>query len=147
MLSAYITRARIARIVFALATGTLVLLLCMLYDWSGWLILAGICAMTIFMVTRPAVHAVGEHEKVLPQASRILAQQGQVQQIVGEVQQTPLLFPFPDTPMPATPLVRVLETIDLSSTNVEHFLDIKNQAPPRSTEVQQERGADQPMHD
>ncbi len=24
--------------------------------------------------------------------------------------------------MPATPLIRVLETIDLSSTNVEHFL-------------------------
>ncbi len=28
-------------------------------------------------------------------------------------------------PVPPTPLVRVLETIDLSSTNVEHFLDIK----------------------
>jgi len=30
---------------------------------------------------------------------------------------------FPDTPMPATPLIRVLETIDLSSSNVEHFLE------------------------
>jgi len=32
----------------------------------------------------------------------------------------------PETPVPAipsTPLVRVLETIDLSSTNVEHFLE------------------------
>jgi hypothetical protein len=28
-------------------------------------------------------------------------------------------------PVPPTPLIRVLETIDLSSTNVEHFLDIK----------------------
>lgn len=41
--------------------------------------------------------------------------------------QAPALFSFPDTPMPATPLVRVLETIDLSSTNVKHFLDIKSQ--------------------
>jgi hypothetical protein len=30
---------------------------------------------------------------------------------------------FPTTPMPATPVIRVLETIDLSSTDIEHFLD------------------------
>jgi hypothetical protein len=35
----------------------------------------------------------------------------------------PALLHFPDTPMPATPLVRVLDTIDLSSGEVEHFLD------------------------
>ncbi len=29
----------------------------------------------------------------------------------------------PQTPMPSTPLVRVLETLDLSQSNVEHFLD------------------------
>ncbi len=29
----------------------------------------------------------------------------------------------PETPMPEVPLVRVLETFDLSATNVEHFLD------------------------
>jgi hypothetical protein len=41
--------------------------------------------------------------------------------------QLPTLLPFPDTPVPvsATPLIRVLETIDLSSTNVKHFLDIR----------------------
>lgn len=39
---------------------------------------------------------------------------------------------FPATPMPPTPLVRVLETIDLSSTNVEHFLETKQQQEPRS---------------
>ena len=30
---------------------------------------------------------------------------------------------FPETPMPTTPLVRELETFDLSQTNVEHFLN------------------------
>lgn len=30
---------------------------------------------------------------------------------------------FPATPIPPTPFVRILETIDLSSTNVEHFLE------------------------
>ena len=33
--------------------------------------------------------------------------------------------PAPETPMPEAPLFRVLETFDLSSTNVEHFLDSK----------------------
>ena len=31
-------------------------------------------------------------------------------------------IPFPTTPMPLTPAIRVLETIDLSSTDIEHFL-------------------------
>jgi hypothetical protein len=42
---------------------------------------------------------------------------------------------FPATPMPSTPLVRILETIDLSSTNVEHFLEgaqASDQQIPRS---------------
>lgn len=30
---------------------------------------------------------------------------------------------FPITPMPDAPLVRVLETVDLSSSGIEHFLD------------------------
>ncbi len=54
-------------------------------------------------------------------------------------QQQPAIptLPFPDTPMPATPLIRVLETIDLSSTNVEHFLTIKNQPPSASSTEKQ----------
>ncbi len=63
----------------------------------------------------------------------------------------PTSQPFPETPLPnfslrsgsfsgyrpdeanevavpPTPLIRVLETIDLSSTNIEHFLDIKTQS-------------------
>jgi len=33
--------------------------------------------------------------------------------------------PAPETPMPEAPLIRVLETFDLSSSNIEHFLDSK----------------------
>lgn len=41
----------------------------------------------------------------------------------GMVEPVPLVFP--DTPVPVfpTPRVRVLETVDLSATNVEHFID------------------------
>ena len=46
---------------------------------------------------------------------------------------------FPDTPMPATPLIRVLETIDLSSTDVEHFLELTEQTHrPEATPPPQE---------
>ena len=33
--------------------------------------------------------------------------------------------PAPETPMPEAPMVRILETFDLSATDVEHFLDSK----------------------
>lgn len=35
----------------------------------------------------------------------------------------PVMRRAPETPMPAAPLVRILETYDLSQTDVEHFLD------------------------
>ncbi len=33
--------------------------------------------------------------------------------------------PAPETPMPEAPRIRILETFDLSATDVEHFLDSK----------------------
>lgn len=44
----------------------------------------------------------------------------------GSIQSTPriALEADPETPLPASPLVRVLETIDLSTCPVEHFLDV-----------------------
>ena len=61
--------------------------------------------------------------------------QGSGKPSIQQPQQTPQTFKsFPgiptslrrsfDTPMPRTPLVRELETYDLSQTNVEHFLDL-----------------------
>jgi hypothetical protein len=44
---------------------------------------------------------------------------------------------FPETPMPATPLIRVLETIDLSSTSVEHFLEEEKQTSGEMPIVQE----------
>jgi len=43
--------------------------------------------------------------------------------------------PAPETPMPEAPLIRVLETFDLSSSNIEHFIDSKTdlKAVPNST--------------
>jgi hypothetical protein len=53
-------------------------------------------------------------------ATSPIAEDGQTSQH----QQPDSAIPFPTTPMPATPVIRVLDTIDLSSTNIEHFLDL-----------------------
>ncbi len=45
--------------------------------------------------------------------------------LVQQKQPMWLAQPAPETPMPEAPMFRVLETFDLSSTNVEHFLDSK----------------------
>ena len=47
------------------------------------------------------------------------------QRTVSQVQPLWQEQPAPETPMPEAPLIRVLETFDLSSTDVEHFLDSK----------------------
>ena len=44
--------------------------------------------------------------------------------------------PAPETPMPDAPHIRVLETYDLSSSNIKHFIDSKTdlKAIPSSTQ-------------
>ena len=44
--------------------------------------------------------------------------------------------PAPETPMPDDPHIRVLETYDLSSSNIKHFIDSKTDltAIPSSTQ-------------
>jgi hypothetical protein len=43
---------------------------------------------------------------------------------------------FPSTPIPPTPLVRVLETIDLSTTSVEHFLSLNQTSDQQVPQAQ-----------
>jgi hypothetical protein len=52
---------------------------------------------------------------------------------------------FPTTPMPSTPLVRVLETIDLSTTNIEHFLDAEQPIAQNIPLSQSEDASDLPV--
>jgi hypothetical protein len=66
--------------------------------------------------------------------------------IVASLPPVPVTRPlFPATPMPSTPLVRVLETIDLSSTNIEHFLDTNQPSEPNVPRSQLELPSDIPV--
>jgi hypothetical protein len=65
--------------------------------------------------------------------------------VVASLPPVPVTRPlFPATPMPSTPLVRVLETIDLSSTDIEHFLDINQPAAQNMPDSQLELSSDVP---
>lgn len=96
----------------ALVTGGIILALYMLYLWSVWLLLAVIVAVTCITTFR-----------LLFDEPRIVhTELPLVVSLDEELPQTVPSLEFPDTPMPSTPLIRVLETIDLSSSDIEHFI-------------------------
>lgn len=96
----------------ALVTGSIMIAIFMLYQWSAWLLLAVICTITCFATFQ-----------LLFEEPRVThTEQPLTVSLDMEQPQTAPSFDFPDTPMPSTPLVRVLETIDLSSSDIEHFI-------------------------
>ena len=97
----------------------IVLVLYMLYQWSVWLVLAVIMAITCSITFRLLFD---EPRIVRIEQPLVVALDTEESYIAGEQSQTAPSFEFPDTPMPSTPLVRVLETIDLSSSDIEHFI-------------------------
>jgi hypothetical protein len=100
------------RVGAVLVTGCIMLALYLLYQWSAWLLLAVIVAITGTTTFR-----------LLFDEPRIVhTEQPLVVSLDEELPQTAPALEFPDTPMPSTPLVRVLETIDLSSSDIEHFI-------------------------
>lgn len=102
-----------------LVAGGIMLALYMLYQWSVWLVLAVIVAITCTTTFRLLFD---EPRIVHTEQPLVISLDTEEPQIAGEQLQTAPSFEFPDTPMPSTPLVRVLETIDLSSSDIEHFI-------------------------
>jgi hypothetical protein len=97
----------------------IMLALYMLYQWSVWLVLAVIVAITCIATFRLLFD---EPRIVRTEQPLVVSLDMEEPQIASEQPQTAPSFEFPDTPMPSTPLVRVLETIDLSSSDIEHFI-------------------------
>ncbi len=68
----------------------------------------------------------------VPITQRLVSVQ-QTQKLQGatsaRMSRIPMALRSPETPMPVAPLVRVLETIDLSTCDVEHFLDTLDTVP------------------
>lgn len=108
-------------LIVALLTGSLVLGVYILYQWSALLILLALCILTCVVTI----------QLLLDDRSTRTTSSGTSSSLRTEFpRQAAMPLDFPQTPMPATPLIRVLETIDLSTSNVEHFI-----TPPPSTQL------------
>ncbi|GCE25966.1 hypothetical protein KDA_14500 [Dictyobacter alpinus] len=148
ILSKYITLSRMLQSGIVFTVIGVAFILTAIYDWAmllnHWItfvLFAALCVVTTAVVDyirtgRKPQHKASQPFMQAPNSSFAgipISRLGQPLRLMNtgsSIPQTqvPGLFHFPDTPMPATPLVRVLETIDLSSTNVKHFLDIKPHA-------------------
>lgn len=117
------------QIMTAFLIAGIALVMFVLYQWSTMLLLVVIGAVTCIVTFRLLL----DSKQSYPAEQTIQAVQVEEEQAesvvtaeVTEVEETPGVeeptFIFPDTPMPSSPLIRVLETIDLSTSNVEHFI-------------------------
>jgi hypothetical protein len=59
-----------------------------------------------------------------------------------EIEQESVLIFFPDTPMPKTPLIRVLETINLSSTELGHSQVLQDLSVVKSKREERDQHSD-----
>lgn len=109
-------------VVVALGLASITTLVVLLYGWPVDLVffcVSGVAAATVFflMVREGHVSASKTSAGAMPDF----------------IQATPhmVLGADPETPLPAMPLVRVLETIDLSACPVEHFLEVPDTVVPQ----------------
>ncbi len=145
-------RLQLRHIALALTVGCAIPLLCSLYSWIV-LPMLGVFAAALTLVicyqvlisqengalTREPREASSFTMQSEPVANAS-AKEGETLSMKAPARTQPL-FSFPDTPMPVppTPLVRILETIDLSSSDVEHFLDIPSDAESSEHEDHEEQ--------
>lgn len=111
----------------------------LLHLWYVLLLPTLLLALTTLVIVPPLLNRLNHVSQQMKQAN-------QTKQAII-IQSTPRIFKSspgilaahhtPSTPMPKTPLVRELETFDLSETGVEHFLDINSGSGVR------ERGEEQ----
>jgi Ca2+/Na+ antiporter len=120
----------------ALITSIFLLLMYELYQWYIWspviIIFILICTILFLMLSEKQHTSTTVHTALHPQNEESLPQT------------TP--FEFPETPVPSTPLIRVMETIDLSASDVEHFIHTTADQGSINNCRTAEQTADQPLH-
>lgn len=128
------------RVALSLPIIIVLLVVCLWQRWYVQLILAALCTATNVLVLHLLFNDVTVSTELTGRATIPLprtaptAPPGKSSTAAKPISNRPLpTMTFPDTPMPATPLIRVLETIDLSSTNVEHFLEMADRAERTET--------------
>ncbi len=134
-------------VIITVIAGNIAQILCMLYDWPILFVLTVICTTTtlvgIYLVSNHVQNEYIYNCSFKNESKKLAAkteEQGVMACRLADFPQTPRSSPgydpnyqpvpisFPNTPIPDLSLVRVMETIDLSSTNVEHFIAFQHLA-------------------
>jgi hypothetical protein len=120
----------------ALITSVFLLCIYLLYQWYVWspVIIIGILFCTLlFLILAEKRHG-----------SKVAQTLSNPQHEASTPQTTP--FEFPETPVPATPLIRVMDTIDLSASDIEHFIRTTADQQEQSSQQIEESSAHQMEH-
>jgi hypothetical protein len=115
-----------------LLIGGMVLAIVVLQYWVILLTLAAAWSVMIICMIRLLFN--GIYNTAVGRRGRDLTQRAR---------RTPAVFRFPETPMPATPLIRVLETIDLSRADIENFMDDTGERQVSVSEQEQSKYSNQ----
>jgi hypothetical protein len=130
-------------IIIIVVVGDIIEMVCMLDNWPILHFLAIICTTTTLIViylTSSTPQRKHEYSYLFKNKFKVIGLEREVQQLIeARLPASPLaslssmgcedekfksrsvLISFPSTPMPKTPLIRVMETINLSANNREHF--------------------------
>jgi Ca2+/Na+ antiporter len=142
---AYIVAPVRQQLTTTLITICIILTMHELYQWYVWspaiIICILVCATLCLMLSEK------QHTSTTPRTVSP-SQNEEARQRTAEPAQQVALFEFPETPMPSTPLIRVMETIDLSSSDVEHFIHTtSDQRPPKDRQTIEQAADGQKQHD
>ncbi len=124
-------------LLFVLLTCGILLGVLVFQYWMLLLLLALAWSVIIMLMTRLLCDKIYD---VLVMRRGQRGQRGQKQSSTARKRRTAAATHFPETPMPPTPLIRVLETIDLSRVDVESFMAEIDEARATEQEESVEEG-------
>jgi len=142
-------------VIIVVVAGDIVQMLCMLYHWPILLVLTVICTTTTLIVIHLAasnMQKTHEYSYLSKNKFKVIGIRKEERRLIeSKLADSPLasvlytghedeefehqsaIVSFPDTPMPKTPLIRVMETINLSSTEGEHFSALQDRPAAKPT--------------
>jgi hypothetical protein len=143
-------------VIIIVIASDVVQMVCILYSWPILLMMTVVCAATMLIIVhlmsngKQKYHEYGflfknkfkiiqlrREKRCLIESRLANAPQASISSSTEdedeEIEQESVGSSFPDTPMPRTPLIRVMETIDLSSSKTEYLPDFKDMSVVKST--------------
>jgi len=156
-------------VIIIVVASDIIQMLCMLYNWPVLFVLTVICTTTSLMVIHLASDNMQKYQKcsfVFKKKFKVIGLRKEKRRLIKsrladsslasipyteerdeEIEQESMVILFPDTPMPKTPLIRVLETINLSSSEQAHSQALQDLSVVKSTRKERDQHLGQSPQD